>query len=118
MNIRVTGAELDRENVESVALLEHGGYLSWIGAFHQLHCIVCGVAGRCVLGHNSRLIWDVEHGAEMDLPGLLSRRVDACGDSASEITRWYVQSCGHEPWLEGGFSSLEYNADDLHRSLY
>lgn len=41
MNIRVTKAELDHENVESVALPEGGGYLSWIGAFHQLHCIVC-----------------------------------------------------------------------------
>ncbi|CAO1605803.1 hypothetical protein XANCAGTX0491_009309 [Xanthoria calcicola] len=39
MNIRVTKAELDSENVESVVLPEGGGYLSWIGAFHQLHCI-------------------------------------------------------------------------------
>ncbi|KAI4225433.1 MAG: hypothetical protein L6R36_003917 [Xanthoria steineri] len=39
MNIRVTKAELDHENVESVALPEGGGYLSWIRAFHQLHCI-------------------------------------------------------------------------------
>ena len=39
MNIRVTKAELARENVQSFAL-EGGGYLSWIGAFHQLHCIV------------------------------------------------------------------------------
>lgn len=42
MNIRVTKAELERENLASVALTEGGGYLGWIGAFHQLHCIVGG----------------------------------------------------------------------------
>lgn len=40
MNIRVTKAELQRENLESIALKDSDGYLSWIGAFHQLHCIV------------------------------------------------------------------------------
>lgn len=40
MNIRVSEVELARENVESVALPEDGGYLAWIGAFHQLHCLV------------------------------------------------------------------------------
>ena len=40
MNIRVTQAELESENLESVSLTEGGGYLSWIAAFHQLHCIV------------------------------------------------------------------------------
>ncbi|CAO1602393.1 hypothetical protein XANCAGTX0491_006004 [Xanthoria calcicola] len=38
MNIRVTKAELGRANIQSIAL-EDGGYLSWIGAFHQLYCI-------------------------------------------------------------------------------
>ena len=42
MNIRVTKAELDSENVESIPLAEGGGYLSWIGVFHQVHCIVSG----------------------------------------------------------------------------
>ncbi|KAL9011506.1 MAG: hypothetical protein Q9173_003652 [Seirophora scorigena] len=39
MNIRVSEVELARENVESVALPEDGGYLAWIGSFHQLHCL-------------------------------------------------------------------------------
>ncbi|KAL8669384.1 MAG: hypothetical protein Q9168_006020 [Polycauliona sp. 1 TL-2023] len=39
MNIRVIKAELDGENVDSIALPEGGRYLSWITAFHQLHCI-------------------------------------------------------------------------------
>ena len=40
MNIRVTKAELERDNLASIALEDSDGYLSWIGAFHQLHCIV------------------------------------------------------------------------------
>ena len=45
MNIRVSEAELQHESLRSVALPEGGGYLSWLGAFHQLHCIV-----RCSIG--------------------------------------------------------------------
>ncbi|MCJ1261073.1 hypothetical protein MMC22_000937 [Lobaria immixta] len=40
MHIRVTEHELALENQESVALPEGGGYLGWLGAFHELHCIV------------------------------------------------------------------------------
>ena len=39
MNIRVSKAELDRNDQTSVALPEGGGYLAWLGAFHELHCI-------------------------------------------------------------------------------
>ncbi|KAI4157958.1 MAG: hypothetical protein LQ342_007884 [Letrouitia transgressa] len=39
MNIRVTKEELISENLESVALTEGGGYLSWTATYHQLHCI-------------------------------------------------------------------------------
>ena len=42
MHIRVTETELRRANQESVALTEEegGGYLAWLGVFHELHCIV------------------------------------------------------------------------------
>lgn len=42
MHIRVTATELRRTNQESVALTEEegGGYLAWLGVFHELHCIV------------------------------------------------------------------------------
>ena len=40
MHIRVTAAELGRNNQESVTLTEGGGYLGWLGVFHELHCIV------------------------------------------------------------------------------
>ena len=40
MHIRVSGAELQRDNQESVALTEGGGFLGWMGVFHELHCIV------------------------------------------------------------------------------
>ena len=39
MNIRVSAEELQRSNQESVSL-PGGGHLAWIGAFHQLHCVV------------------------------------------------------------------------------
>ena len=41
MNIRVSAEELERSNQESVSL-PGGGKLAWIGAFHQLHCVVRG----------------------------------------------------------------------------
>lgn len=40
MHIRVTANELSYDHQESVALPEAGGYLGWLGAFHELHCIV------------------------------------------------------------------------------
>lgn len=39
MNIRVTAEELEKSNQKSIALPEGGGYMAWIGAHHQLHCI-------------------------------------------------------------------------------
>ena len=40
MHITVSRIELERSNQESVALPESGGYLGWLGVFHELHCIV------------------------------------------------------------------------------
>jgi len=40
INLRVSGEEIRRTNQESITLPEGGGYLAWIGAQHQLHCIV------------------------------------------------------------------------------
>ena len=40
MHMRVSREELRKDNQESVALPEGGGYLSWMGVFHELHCIV------------------------------------------------------------------------------
>lgn len=41
--IRVSQDELNRNtnHQESVALSEGGGYMVWLGVYHQLHCIVC-----------------------------------------------------------------------------
>lgn len=39
MHISVSEAELQRDNQASVALPESGGYLGWMGVFHELHCI-------------------------------------------------------------------------------
>lgn len=39
MNIRVSKAELKSNGQTSVALPEGGGYLAWLGVFHELHCI-------------------------------------------------------------------------------
>ena len=40
MDIRVTATELARNNRVSVSLPEGGGYLAWLGGFHELHCVV------------------------------------------------------------------------------
>ena len=39
MSIRVTNAELKHTGQKSVELPQ-GGYLAWLGVFHELHCIV------------------------------------------------------------------------------
>ncbi|TVY26375.1 Cyclochlorotine biosynthesis protein O [Lachnellula hyalina] len=39
-NIRVTGEEFDFNQRTSVELLEGGGYMAWLGIFHELHCVV------------------------------------------------------------------------------
>ncbi len=41
MHIRITAEELQLDNQKSVKLIERGGYLGWLGVFHELHCIVC-----------------------------------------------------------------------------
>jgi len=38
MSIRVTKEELDAHGQTSVAL-PGGGYLAWLGVFHELHCV-------------------------------------------------------------------------------
>lgn len=43
MHITVSNAELKRDNQASVALPETGGYLGWMGVFHELHCIVSSI---------------------------------------------------------------------------
>jgi hypothetical protein len=40
INLRVTGSELQQSDQTSIPLPEGGGYMAWIGAHHQLHCIV------------------------------------------------------------------------------
>ena len=40
MDIRVTASELARNSRMSVRLPEGGGYLAWLGVFHELHCLV------------------------------------------------------------------------------
>lgn len=39
MHMRVSLWELRRDNQDSVKLPEGGGYLGWMGVFHELHCI-------------------------------------------------------------------------------
>ncbi|KAL6721252.1 hypothetical protein ACLMJK_000354 [Lecanora helva] len=39
MHIRISKSELKHDNQESVILTEGGGYLGWLGVFHELHCI-------------------------------------------------------------------------------
>ena len=40
MHITVSKADLECDNQDSVARPESGGYLGWMGVFHELHCIV------------------------------------------------------------------------------
>lgn len=39
INIRVSKTELETAHQKSIELPEGGGYLSWLGAFHELHCL-------------------------------------------------------------------------------
>lgn len=40
MHMRISVEELRRDDQESVQLPEGGGYLAWMGVFHELHCLV------------------------------------------------------------------------------
>lgn len=40
ISLRVSEDELQRSNQTSVALPVGGGYMAWLGVYHQLHCIV------------------------------------------------------------------------------
>ena len=46
MHIRVTAMELAQDNQQSVELEEGGGFLGWLGVFHELHCVVGGSPWR------------------------------------------------------------------------
>ena len=39
-NIRVSREELEQRNQTSVPMPDGQGYLAWLEAFHQLHCVV------------------------------------------------------------------------------
>ena len=54
MSIRVTKAELDSHGQNSVEL-PSGGYLAWLGVFHELHCVVSMTAQEAASfsGHQS-----------------------------------------------------------------
>ncbi|KAI4137343.1 MAG: hypothetical protein L6R39_007339 [Caloplaca ligustica] len=40
IHVRVTKEELERSQQTSISLPEGGGYLSWLGVYHELHCLV------------------------------------------------------------------------------
>ena len=42
-SLRVSDAEMARSNQTSVRLPEGGGYIAWLGVYHELHCIVCSI---------------------------------------------------------------------------
>lgn len=44
MHISVSQAELARDNQDSVTLPESGGYLGWMGVFHELHRVVSSLS--------------------------------------------------------------------------
>ncbi len=76
MHIRITADELARDNQKSVALPEAGGYLGWLGTFHELHCIV----GDCPLDTQS-----VRGGEKLGLMGGQSPRAGYA--TALELSR-------------------------------
>ena len=45
--LRVSEQELERSNQTSVALPVGGGFMAWLGVYHQLHCIVRQVVYCC-----------------------------------------------------------------------
>ena len=40
INIRVSKTEMEKTKQTSVELPEGGGNLAWLGAYHELHCLV------------------------------------------------------------------------------
>lgn len=49
MTVRVSREELERGNQTSVEL-PGGGYMAWLGVFHELHCVVSTVLRSFLYG--------------------------------------------------------------------
>lgn len=52
ISIRVSASELLRNNQTSVEL-PGGGYMAWLEAFHQLHCVVSENGGQGLCNHRA-----------------------------------------------------------------
>lgn len=70
MSVRVSQEELDVHGQKSIAL-PNGGYLAWLGVFHELHCVV-RIFTRAVLFELSRISdGKIEIAAPVELQGVL-----------------------------------------------
>ena len=69
-SLRVSGSELAQSNQTSVALPEGGGFMAWLGAYHQLHCIVSHHQ-RSWVGLVRVHLQSTEDAAAMELPRTL-----------------------------------------------
>ncbi|MCJ1391626.1 hypothetical protein MMC18_004491 [Xylographa bjoerkii] len=72
INIRVSQTELEEMKQSSVSLPEGGGYLSWLGVYHELHCLV-----RKREADKQTTLQDRP---AMDLPGPLFPQPDSRGE--------------------------------------
>lgn len=80
--IRVTAQELARSNQTSVELPEGGGYMAWLGVFHELHCIV-----RVPIETQSMTTDSSENSTAMGISRLLSSKLNVRRVRRVEYTR-------------------------------
>ena len=87
MALRISAEEMETSNQSSVALPE-GGFMAWLGVYHELHCIVSGYQCK-----EKYLITDsgVENAATVELQRALSSRRNRCGEASLRYSRRLVR---------------------------
>lgn len=84
MSVRVSREELERGNQTSVEL-PGGGYMAWLGVFHELHCVVSTALGSFLYSHIHHSLSNthtLEDAAAMEISRLLPCKPDPRGRNA------------------------------------
>ena len=92
MALRISAEEMRASNQSSVALPK-GGYMAWLGVYHELHCIVSGYQRE---EKYSATDHGVENATAVELQRALSSRRDGGGEASLRYSCRLVRALGQE----------------------
>ena len=116
MNIRVTAAELERSHQSSVQLSESEGYFAWMGAFHQLHCIVrIAVVSAMAFSNGGRILFGAGSTGIVIMRTFQARRMNIRGNMSVGIFPLRVAVLSLSPACRADFRGYTDRCLDLVR---